>query len=323
MKYPKFRLVWDSPEGESPSGPRLVSRLVGTVCAAVQRTLPRGRRRLRAWTPWLRLAANAAIMVAALAFIAVVGTKQTIDIPPVPDSLPADAPSGSWSPMDDGISLPAPWGVRIPQIRTPGLDLPTVHIGFRDLPDLSATLEAGLAAAEIRGGTSIDGPPPQVDAAVVASTLGFVAVLTTVVGVIRRWSRWRRGAPPADVDASPAAHGIEEDKELLTDAAEAGEPTPPPAADANPMEPAESDTHSADNVDPPATGASDLHEATSVTPKEVEYPTQALDAGRGPVPSPPSSGTSAMPTQATSGRERPGEEASSRVVLFTATKWDG
>jgi hypothetical protein len=258
-------------------------------------------------------------VVAALAVIVVVGTNQTVGTPPVPDSLSADAPSGFWSPSDS-VSIPAPWGVRIPQIRTPGPVVPEVHVGFRDLPDLSAPLEAGVAPAGIRGGTSLDGLPTQVDAAVVASTVGLVAALTTVVGVVRRWPRWR-GAARNAIDRNHETTGTDGD-DLLVESEDAGEPLRDAFSDRDPVEPlGENSVVHGSAGESPARDTAAPEEAARGPRGEAEEPPQAVRPERDPAPSPPTGRRSATPSEATDGPTRSGEEASSRVVLFTATKW--
>jgi hypothetical protein len=254
-------------------------------------------------------------VVAALAFIVVVGTDQSVDTPPDPDSLPAAAPSGSSSPSDRGVSVPAPWDVRIPQIRTPGPVVPTPHVGFRDLPDLSATLDAGPAHAEIRGGTSSShGTPPQVNDAVIATTLGFLAVSTTVLGVSRGWLRWRQGATRNAIDRNPETTGTDGD-DLLMESEDAGEPLRNAPSDVDPVEPLGEKGELAE----PLVENSVLHGSTCESPataRDTAAPEEAARAPQGEAEDPP-------PSEATDGTTPSREEASSRVVLFTATKWGG
>lgn len=340
MRYPQIRLTWNSSSDEPPLPRRLGSRLLAQVRSAVQRSR-RVWRLLGARMPRLRQAAKGFLAVAAVAVIVVLGMRQRVDTPTLLAAPPTEAASDSQSPADGEHSAPAPWGVRLPHIPTPGPHVFSPVIGFHDLPDLSAELEEGFAMARIRSGTASDGLPPHLNAVIVVSTLALVVLMTTVPNLIRGWRSSRQDKERNTTDTSAASTGTEED-EPLGAGAEAAEPMPDASSDgeasvngdALELLAASSVAHGyGDLPGPTATGTPDVDQAAGIPPSagstrssQDESPPRAAGPGLGrlgPVSWPPTGRRPAVPSQPTERRMPRKEEAASRVVLFAATKWDG
>jgi hypothetical protein len=335
MRYPQIRLAWNSTSDEPSLRPRLARRLLVEVRSAVE-VSRLAWRRLGARMPWLRQAAKGSLTVAALAVIVMLGINHRADAPARLDLPPIDATSSSQPPVDGERSAPAPWDVTLSDIPTPDPRVSVPHIGFHDLPDLSAEQVEGLRMAGIRGGTFSTGLPSHLSAAIVVTTLALVVLVTTVPGLVRGWhSRQEEGTA---TDTGPAGTGTDED-EPVASGAEAAEPVADAlpdgeaSADGNAVEllAANSVTDSSrDLPGPTATGAPDVDDAAGITPGAAGTPSRqdesrprATAPGPGAVTWPPTGRGPATPAQPV-GRHMQGKEAAtSRVVLFTATKWGG
>lgn len=317
-------LVENRAPGTQPR-PRLrpVGRLVRWVRRAVQRTRLAWRRGKRAWLPRLRRAGQAALVVAALAGIVVVDINQKIDTLPVLPST-SEIPSGPRSPADGDVNIPEPWGVQVPQLPEPGPVISSPHIGFRDLPDLRGAAEPGGSAAKIRGGLSSDGLPPRLDVTGIASVVGVVALFTAMASVILNRCRRRQRTTQPTIDTSSVTTEIDQDQPPR-EHEDAGEATRGADAEGEPAE-----ANPAESVADGSTASS--RPQNTGTPAQGQPPTapQAADG------SPPqegstrdvsahpaaNSGRTAFPSQTTENKPRSSDAAASRVVLYTATKWD-
>jgi hypothetical protein len=281
-----------------------------------------------AWMPRIRRLGQAALAVAALTAVVMVGLHQRIDTPPRIDSPPAEATPRPQSPTDGDVRIPPPWDVWLPQIPTPGPVVSSPQIGFREPPDLSATREAGETAAKLRGGTSSGEGPSQLNAAVAVTILGAATFLTTLTGLVRAWRRWRHSRERDVAETNPVPTDVDDElvDELLGDGTDADEPAPDDFSDASGVEPP--DAHgAADPPEPTAPGTPEIEEATSATPRAAgapppaDNPPRAAGAGLATLPWPPAGSTSATPLQPADQTVASKDKAASRVVLFSATKW--
>ncbi|WP_139228740.1 hypothetical protein [Blastococcus tunisiensis] len=306
-------------------GVKLRRRLTPRVGAAARHVAHRGRdawqSRKPIWVPKLRRGGKVVAVAAALAALIALGFKGQLS-----RELAAFSPLASGSVAEtEGesalVPLPSPWDVVIDKVRDVAPAVSRPHIGFAPLGDVSLTPESGADA----GGASSATAAGQSGQAHVMSTPSALAVAVAVavgVMVVRRMRREGKDST-SDGDGDPAAEPSNVDTPTREPRNAATSESRPPAsgqqqAPRPPIDPRRGKNGDGQARPVPVPADHTKQVVASETTRE-ELGSAATAAGEESARSDTSPSSRAQPTPPVTGARA--EHSTSRVVLFTATKW--
>ncbi|TQN44150.1 hypothetical protein FHU33_3641 [Blastococcus colisei] len=319
---------------------RLTARFVGTARHVGRRVRDAWQSRKPIWLPRLRRARKIVVVAAVLVPLIVLGIADQVS------RRLADASAltaGTVAETTDGnafVHQPSPWDVIIQKVRDVAPDIPRVHIGFGPLADLSLTPETDADT----GGASpaAAGSQPQFMTTPFGLVMGVAALAAVGLGIVRRQRRGRQDETsngdsqrsPGDLSMDFPQRDVEKAVKDHSRLPRSEDPTlqlafqspvdlhrsPPDAPQRRPAR--DNAVLATPAVRTPTMGhEGDRHQA----PQEDVR----TDARRSPAPParspkvPPAGALSPrIPLATPEARERVhAEDTTSRVVLFTATKW--
>ncbi|CCG01646.1 exported protein of unknown function [Blastococcus saxobsidens DD2] len=311
--------------------------LTGRAIRLHQRCADRWRQRKPVWVLRLRRARRAILLAAILTVLVLLAAQEGGGRPNMTSGVQASQPASSESTEDPGARHLLPWDVAVPSLPEAASTISWPRVGFQPLLDL-----AGRSPVADAGGQSTAAPDgsrsPALGGVVTVVIVGAAGLAVASIGVFRWLGRPRRldapsGTEPAEQSNAPQAAGPGStppaDNEENADAALVPTPPSPPAHPA----PSQDGPHPIDTVGTSADGESIAPPAAPSPATDDPAPKpQAMDAEEWAAedsvdcppagPHPAAARHRSTPTTADPAPRRDLQKSSSRVVLFTATKWD-
>lgn len=281
------------------------------------------------WIPKLRHAGKAVAVAAALAALITLGVTGQLNrqlagaSPLASDPAVAEGEGGSAF-----VPLPSPWDVVIEKVRDVAPAISTPHVGFVPLGDLSLTLEADADTGGASRGTAAgQGGQPLLMSTPSALVVALAVAAAVAVGLVRRLRRGGQGRT-SNGDSQPTVDASDIDAPKRdTENAVRHQNSSPGSADASgqPVFPPQVDLLSDENgegllqPEPEAASLTSQAAGTATTATEAGDAATAHEGSR--TDTSPSTRTPPATPQVRT-HVRP-EDSASRVVLFTATRWQG
>ncbi|SFE92716.1 hypothetical protein [Blastococcus tunisiensis] len=308
----------------------LRGRLTPLLGGAARHVARRGRdawhSRKPIWMPKLRRAGKTVAAAAAIAALLTLGVTGQLSRQLAGASPLASGPVAETEGRSAFVPLPSPWDVAIDKVRDVAPAISRPHIGFVPLGDLSLTPEPDAdTGGASRATTAGQSGQPQLMSTPSALAVAVAVAVAVGVGVVRRMRREGKDrTSPGDVD-------------LAADASDMDAPTrdPKSAVTNQSRSPADGNTSGQQVPRPPVDPRRDengdgqsrqVPEAAGLTTQAVASAATGERPGSAATAAQESARTGTLPSRRTQPTPQVrtrvrAEDSSSRIVLFTATKW--